>query len=207
MIALIPNINYTIINTSTLNQLPFDGDKYIYDFDSYCVSSTGVTTISICNLTPDTITIDSSSIIGDVDDFTFPESSVIEIYGYETYEIDVYFMPQTIGSFYCDWNGVSDSGQIYLEFRGHCVDSLINSSDVIDFGLVGLSNYVVINENFYNTTNRNIPISFVGGLTNFTVNEINILSPGNNYINFTFNPPLVLLMVNCFKSPELSSFA
>src|SRR3990172_717434 len=98
--TLIPNIDYTLLQTATLSPLTLIGGIYYYDFGSYCVGSTATTTITLCNLTSNIQTYNWSALGGAP---IYLNLSGITLNSYETYTFDIIFIPDSVRCFSPIW--------------------------------------------------------------------------------------------------------
>lgn len=190
--ALTPGSEYTVLLTNTLTPLILDDSNYYaYDFGLYCLNASATTSFSICNLMPYPIVLDNF-VDGSGGEFIFPSLTGLTIDAYGTYIFDVSFTPSIIGTTYALW-GLYSGGTLMVElhFSGTSSNSLLtftNSSCFLNFGNVGLTNSITTNKEITNDTDRDIIITFSGDMTNYSVNTPTTLTPGINYIPFTFNP-------------------
>jgi hypothetical protein len=207
--ALIANIDYTILNTSTLTPLPFVGEVYTYDFDAVCVGMSADTSLTLCNLTSSAQTYNWVG-LGDCPDFICEFLSGLTLNAYETHTFTVNFIPSSVGLFSCVGLDPYAPWENGLELIGYGVNSLLdyaNGSCFLDFGNVGLTNTVTASKEIINVTNHNMLISFSGNLLNFGVTSPVLLYPGPNSIDFTFNPQTLgicseVLLINTLCSPQ-----
>lgn len=194
--SLTANIDIALINTSNLMSIDNNGvNSYYYTFDNMCVGHTATTEIAICNLTPSSILFDTY--VDGLEDLDFQLQDLTGLYipGYSSYTCSWNFVPTISGNHYRHFELYSGGTSIIVNLSGSAHNSVIIPSVsfsgnpcFIDFGTVGVNAHVINSVNFYNITQNNIPISFSGNLQQYTIISPTELSPGNNQINFVFNP-------------------
>lgn len=194
--SLIPNFDIAFIETETLTSVPTDGVSfYEYVFDNLCVGSTATTTISICNLTANPLIIEGFNDGVEDPDFSYQDLTGLYIPPYSSYTYNWVFIPTSAGYHYRHFDILSGDSSLSIHLTGYAFNSLIDSSIpftgsscFIDYGTVGANSYISVSANFHNITSHNIPISFSGDLISYTIMAPDELLPGNNTIEFIFNP-------------------
>ena len=191
--SLIPNIDFTILNTSTLTPLTYNGSDFVYDFGIHCVSTDTTVNLTFCNLTSDPITLDNSLYGGLEFNYSlFPIP--ITIPAYSTEDFDVTFSPSGASSFSGDLLLYSGVSVVTIEFSGVGTSSLLTFMNIdcfLDFGNVGLDGYSTTSKTIYNVTDYNVTISISGNSNDFIYSTPITLYPGSNDIDFTFNPQTI----------------
>ena len=161
--ALIPNIDYTILQTSTLTPLTYDGGYFIYDFDKRCVDSNTTITLSLCNLTPNTLEFDNAAQIGG--GYIFPIFGLpLIINPYSTFTFDIVFNPTSNTTYIGEQIFYSGSSEINIRLSGTGVNSLVeftNNDCFIDYGTVGIDSFITVSKEFINITTDNVILTLV----------------------------------------------
>lgn len=210
--SLIPNIDFTLIDTLTLNPLTFVDLRqyYWYDFGAKCINTTATTSITLCNLTPDPISFDYFDNPDPINIY-HPNMSGVTIGAYGTYTYNIGITPTLIDAFSPIIYFSGTNIEIKLRLVGSGVESLLvfdNSDCFIDFGTVGLSSEIVTTKDFVNISENDITITFSGALNNYSVVNPITLIPGSNLLSFTFNPQTIgpcvedlLILGDCIDHP------
>jgi hypothetical protein len=191
--ALIPNIDYTFLNSSTLVPLTLitGGSKqmYYYQFDDICTGATATTSVSICNLSTSGITFINTYSVGS--EFDLPNISGVTIPQYDCYKFDIGFHPTTNGIYTGVWTGETTLGNIILSVLGTGVNEFLNYVDnscFLDFGSQIVNSITSQTKNIDCLNLNGLTISFSGDPGDFEFTNPITLSYGLNDINFTFNP-------------------
>ena len=201
---LIPNVDYTVIKTSTLTQIPLVGDQsYQYNMGMWCggnaelpemIGTTGVTSFSFCNLTSSAMTL--GYYVESEPSWHYPNLSGVTVGPFDCYSFDIYYGPfdsageeRLLLGFLLE--GETEAlGYLMVSANGE-IRSLLdyeNSGCFLNFGNVGLNSFITTTKEIINNTDRYVPISFTGDTGDFNIPNSILLSPGSNILNFSFNP-------------------
>lgn len=189
--SFVPNIDYALLETSTLSPLPLisGGTVYYYDFQTICTGSTATTTVSICNLTVSALTF--TNVYIDAPQFNLPIITGITIPQYDCFEFDINFVPTLVGNFNGLWIGEMNDGLIYLLVHGFGRRKLLEFKTdfcFLNFGSKNLNTSTTQTAIIGNNSILPMIVTFSGNSGDFEFDSPITLLPGLNNVDFTFNP-------------------
>ena len=215
--SLIPDIDYKIIETSTLQPLVYDS-YYDWSFPDLCLDLTASTSFTFCNLTSDPLTFDITTTEGPGPgengqlSMEWPLTG-LTIAPFGTYTFNLIFKPivESNHQLFIDFSGETFHTLFYVDGNGWSNKLNIPPDDCwLNFGPVALTDTVTT---YFNLQNWASPlyVTFSGSSSDFGFNNPYLLDSGYNSIPIIFNPQTFgpisadfLLLGDC--SPHLATF-